>query len=388
MSPNEDDRQRPSLAKESGELPDPAGQLGDQRDQRAQRRDLASADRDEKGARRDEAGNLRDQASASRDHWGTRRDGASQRRDEVADRRDDAADVRDVSADLRDQAADQRDQMADDRDQLGDRSVIPLNERITADALHRSELARVEAASDRRGASRDRQAAAYERVEAERDRVWALSDREVGADERSLASADRTHSSADRMAGASERTDAGHDRDTASMDRDASAKDRDSASTDGLTGVYRRDFGLVELSREVARAERTSGSLALAFVDVDNLKAVNDTAGHPAGDQRLKDVAQALVSALRPYDLVLRYGGDEFVCAVSGLAQEELAHRLAGASATLGEVPRQASVTVGFAAWEPGDDAESLIARADAALYEKRKQRLGLGGTTQPGSGA
>jgi diguanylate cyclase (GGDEF)-like protein len=73
---------------------------------------------------------------------------------------------------------------------------------------------------------------------------------------------------------------------------------------------------MAELEREIARATRTRQPLVLAFVDVDHLKEINDVHGHAAGDQVLQAVAETLRTTLRGYDLIFRYGGDEFVCAL------------------------------------------------------------------------
>ena len=73
---------------------------------------------------------------------------------------------------------------------------------------------------------------------------------------------------------------------------------------------------MADLERELDRSRRANGRLVLAFVDVDRLKAANDTEGHAAGDQLLRDVVAALKGGLRSYDLVIRYGGDEFLCAL------------------------------------------------------------------------
>jgi diguanylate cyclase (GGDEF)-like protein len=264
--------------------------------------------------------------------------------------------------------------VADVRDQAGDKSVVPLSERITVDALRRSEVARQEAASDRREASQDRRAAADERRQAERDRDTAWADRDAGADERELSSIDRGTASRDRVFGAGGRVHAERDRSTASADRGASADERESASVDGLTGVHNRTAGLVELEREIARAKRTEQPLALAFLDVDQLKAVNDSGGHAAGDRVLVEVANAVKAQVRPYDLIIRYGGDEFLCACSGLAATEVTRRLGLVNAVLAEASGHASISTGITMLRSDDTADDLIARADAALYRERQQ--------------
>jgi diguanylate cyclase (GGDEF)-like protein len=74
---------------------------------------------------------------------------------------------------------------------------------------------------------------------------------------------------------------------------------------------------LVELEHEIDRTRRSNGELVTAFVDVVGLKIVNDTYGHAAGDRLLRNVVTALRKWLRSYDLVIRYGGDEFVCVLA-----------------------------------------------------------------------
>ena len=182
----------------------------------------------------------------------------------------------------------------------------------------------------------------------------------------------------DRAEAASDRSEAAADRAAASLDRFASARERAVSSIDGLTGAHSRDAGLVELERETARAKRTGEPFLLAFVDVDYLKATNDSRGHAAGDQLLYQVADTIRANLRPYDLIVRFGGDEFVCGLLNVKLDEAAKRFMCVNANLAE--RQgASVTVGLAELEKDDSLQDLIARADAALYEERQQRPAAG---------
>src|SRR4029078_9086971 len=81
--------------------------------------------------------------------------------------------------------------------------------------------------------------------------------------------------------------------------------------TDPLTGLPNRRSMFAHLSRELKRAERHSSEVALIFMDVDVLKTINDTYGHSVGDHALREVAGALQQSLRPYDLCVRYAGDE-----------------------------------------------------------------------------
>jgi diguanylate cyclase (GGDEF)-like protein len=129
-----------------------------------------------------------------------------------------------------------------------------------------------------------------------------------------------------RAGAASDRSAAAVDRQMASKDRDAAAADRDAATSeiarlirDELTGVYRRSEGRKELGREILKARRTGEPFTLAFIDVDHLKATNDELGHEAGDRLLARVAASIQSVVREYDVVVRYGGDEFLCGALGL---------------------------------------------------------------------
>jgi len=155
----------------------------------------------------------------------------------------------------------------------------------------------------------------------------------------------------------------------------ASAREREHASIDGLTGVYLRGPGSAELEREIARARREDKPLVLAFVDVDHLKTINDSRGHVAGDRMLREVANTLGAKLRSYDLIMRYGGDEFVCALLGLSIADATKRLVLVNAALAEAPEHGSVTVGLADLRPEDLPEDLVTRADAALYRERQQQ-------------
>lgn len=111
----------------------------------------------------------------------------------------------------------------------------------------------------------------------------------------------------------------------------------------------------------------------LAFVDVDGLKAVNDGQGHAAGDRLLRGDAEAMLSRLRNYDLVVRYGGDEFLCALPGADLEDAGQRLDAMTDDLTTSSSGASVSVGLAVLEDADTLEGLITRADAALYTEHR---------------
>ena len=90
---------------------------------------------------------------------------------------------------------------------------------------------------------------------------------------------------------------------------------RDQASRDPLTGLWNHGTIIAILRKEVARASRTHGPFALAMADVDRFKTINDTYGHPAGDAVLREASRRLRGAMRTYDSLGRYGGDELASA-------------------------------------------------------------------------
>jgi len=145
-----------------------------------------------------------------------------------------------------------------------------------------------------------------------------------------------------------------------------------SAYRDELTGALTRRVGKEYLAEEVQRARRTGGSLAVAFVDVDGLKATNDALGHAAGDALLVAVVQALSDSLRSYDRVVRYGGDEFVCVLPAGTETAVAAGIDRAKHLLDAAHPGASFSSGVAALLPGASADALVRRADQALYAGR----------------
>lgn len=116
-----------------------------------------------------------------------------------------------------------------------------------------------------------------------------------------------------------------------------------------------------------------SQPLVIAFIDVDHLKLVNDAEGHAAGDGLLRAVVNALRANLRPQDLIVRYGGDEFICAVTGVDLIETARRFALVNDMLAQTLPYGSVSIGHAQLLDGDSLEDLIARADASMYQSRR---------------
>ncbi len=162
-------------------------------------------------------------------------------------------------------------------------------------------------------------------------------------------------------------------RELTSLNTKALFKLREQAAFDDLTGALRRGAGISAIDREVARARRHKSALSLAFVDIDGLKAANDRHGHAAGDKLIRGLAQALKEGLRDQDLLVRYGGDEFVCVLPDTPAE-------AGLAKLSEIRKAAAkagvrFSVGLAQLERSDDVVSLLARADRQLYMVKARR-------------
>jgi diguanylate cyclase (GGDEF)-like protein/PAS domain S-box-containing protein len=149
------------------------------------------------------------------------------------------------------------------------------------------------------------------------------------------------------------------------------------AQHDRLTGLLNRDGLLTRLSDRMPVHGRTT--LALLYCDLDNLKPINDQYGHAAGDALLGEVARRIESGLRRGDMVARFGGDEFVVVLDRLTSEEDALAVADKICQVAQGPVSfdgtdlpASVSMGLAIAEPGEPVESLLRRADGALYRAK----------------
>jgi diguanylate cyclase (GGDEF)-like protein len=296
-------------------------------------------------------------------------DGVANQRDVDAQVRDDLADRRDESGEQRDTSGDRRDRVLDLLDDEADRDDDAAHER------DRVASSRAERFGGGRIDPQLPQQAAADREDSRLDRERAEHDRRAGAAERVESRLDRSTASTDRTAALDDRSQSGVDRSTALINRRNAAVDRGIATFDDLTGAYRRGPGLAELEREIVRSTRTGEPLALIFVDVDGLKAVNDSLGHEGGDSLLVEVATALATSLRSYDVVVRFGGDEFLCFCQGLNATGAEARLVEVNAELAHSGR--SISVGLAELQPHDSAASFIARADRALYRRRADDRG-----------
>ncbi|MCR6646022.1 MAG: PleD family two-component system response regulator [Terricaulis sp.] len=153
------------------------------------------------------------------------------------------------------------------------------------------------------------------------------------------------------------------------------------AITDQLTGLYNRRFMAAQLGPLIQRAQCGGDPVSLMIVDIDHFKRINDTHGHDAGDAILREFSVRLASNVRPSDFACRMGGEEFVVIMprtSGdtacMAAERLRRQICAApfqGARLSE-PLDVTISIGVASAEADDDADTILKRADEALYEAK----------------
>ncbi|MDH3208854.1 MAG: sensor domain-containing diguanylate cyclase [Burkholderiaceae bacterium] len=151
---------------------------------------------------------------------------------------------------------------------------------------------------------------------------------------------------------------------------------------DGLTELPNRVMLMDELDRALKRSRRHGGGFAVFFIDLDHFKRVNDSLGHAAGDQLLKQVAARLRPLLREADMLARLGGDEFVLLVEGcINPAELSQMAKRALAAIAEplsvdsYGMQVSASIGIGVYPTdGHDAARLLKSADTAMYLAKKQ--------------
>ncbi|MCC7125882.1 MAG: diguanylate cyclase [Acidobacteria bacterium] len=154
--------------------------------------------------------------------------------------------------------------------------------------------------------------------------------------------------------------------------------------TDPLTGLPNTRFMFLHLSRELARAERMKTEVALLVMDLDNFKEINDTYGHNAGDRALREVARVLRAGIRPYDICIRYAGDEFVVVLAGCGLEEAERKRMELQRAVEELvfePRpgrrlRMGMSAGAAIFpRDGDGYEAIMATADSRMYRDKTRR-------------
>lgn len=150
---------------------------------------------------------------------------------------------------------------------------------------------------------------------------------------------------------------------------------------DPLTGVGNRRYAAREFTRRLRERVNFGIPLGLLFVDIDHFKTVNDTHGHEVGDRMLGVVAKSISSALRGADHVCRWGGEEFLAFVPGVGHsaflgiaERVRTLVQGASLDAGGQAVKVTVSVGGCFAREGDNLESLVARADALMYQGKNR--------------
>jgi diguanylate cyclase (GGDEF)-like protein len=152
------------------------------------------------------------------------------------------------------------------------------------------------------------------------------------------------------------------------------------ATTDGLTGLSNHRTFQERIAEMLARAERSSGKQALLLTDIDHFKKVNDTYGHPVGDEVLRGVAQVVRDCVRKVDVAARYGGEEFAIVLEGtdrdgarVIAERIRSEVQKQVFQSAQGPFSCTLSLGIAVYPAdGSDVKTLIAHADQALYHAK----------------
>jgi len=154
--------------------------------------------------------------------------------------------------------------------------------------------------------------------------------------------------------------------------------------TDPLTGLPNTRSMFMHLTRELARAERLKSEVSLLVMDLDNFKEINDTFGHHVGDRALRDIATVLRAAIRPYDVCVRYAGDEFIVVLAGCGADEAERKRLELQRAVDLLQFEArpgrmlplAMSVGAAVFpHDGDSYETLLATADSRMYRDKTRR-------------
>src|SRR5437588_4431196 len=159
--------------------------------------------------------------------------------------------------------------------------------------------------------------------------------------------------------------------------------------TDPLTGLPNTRSMFMHLTRELARAERLKSEVSLLVMDLDNFKDINDTFGHHVGDRALRDIATVLRAGIRPYDVCVRYAGDEFIVVLAGCGADEAERKRLELQRAVDGLQFEArpgqmlplAISVGAAVFpHDGDTYETLLAMADSRMYRDKTRRKRVNG--------
>jgi diguanylate cyclase (GGDEF)-like protein len=165
--------------------------------------------------------------------------------------------------------------------------------------------------------------------------------------------------------------------------------------TDALTTLPNTRFLIPALTRELARAARLKSEVALLLMDLDNFKDINDTYGHHIGDRALREIAGVLRTAIRPYDICVRYAGDEFIVVLSACSAEEAERKRLELQGTVDDFRFEAqpgqlhrlAMSAGAAVFpHDGESYETLLATADSRMYRDKTHRKRRGAAAARGN--
>jgi diguanylate cyclase (GGDEF)-like protein len=152
------------------------------------------------------------------------------------------------------------------------------------------------------------------------------------------------------------------------------------ARTDFLTGVSNRRYAIDKMHEELSRSNRSGESLSLLMIDVDNFKNINDNYGHEFGDYVLKIIVDLIKSVLRKYDMIARWGGEEFIIMLPGtdidkakIVAEKIGSFVREQTFNYKGRSFVITITTGVAQYQAGDDLDNVIKRADEAMYRGKK---------------
>jgi diguanylate cyclase (GGDEF)-like protein/putative nucleotidyltransferase with HDIG domain len=156
---------------------------------------------------------------------------------------------------------------------------------------------------------------------------------------------------------------------------------QEASLTDPLTGLPNTRFMLMHLGRELARAGRAKANVALLVIDLNGFKEINDTYGHHIGDRALREVARTLRGAIRPYDVAVRYAGDEFIVVIPGCGRDEADNKCLELQDAVERIEFEGKpgmavplrISAGAAIFpQDGDTYETLLAKADSRMYRNK----------------